>query len=310
MKQSLQRETTRKSDIAKLEPGQKAIHNIARSKAQPLAQLILGAIRIRKSNQPPKPWAVPATHPEEPRGPYTERYRDAAGDLLVFVPRSIESFLLDHATGAYGYSHVAIDTGEVEVLTQQRVMIESTVNHPVSRAYQNKYGQRPYIRIPLRQVGIDSHAFCDCVQSKLGEPYDNLEALTWGEVDDPAKQICSDLAADCLPEAFRQNIASDYNSKRLRWHTLSIHRHPDGSEGIFVSPNGFAQFFGAPLGRKIKAPDTVIQTDRRLLRKPENQKGIPPWQIGVVIGGAVGVACLLAAKILRLRLISKERAPE
>jgi hypothetical protein len=233
-------------------------HGLALSDLLSLKRILFEAIWILRRNKQVQPNNDSISKPEATVGPFITRAKSAMGDLLLFVPRSIESHLIDHATGGYGYSHVAIDCGEIDISTRQRVMVESTVKNPVWRVRQDRYGKRPYVRIPLAEVGLDVGSFCDCVKSRLGEPYDDLEALTWGAVDDPAKQICSDLAADCLPREVALGMAQAYQSGKLRRDSLSIHNQRDGQVGIFISPNGFGEYFGAPPGNRIHSPGQRI----------------------------------------------------
>ena len=142
-----------------------------------------------------------------PDGPFTVKREHQAGDLLLWVPRQIDSILIDDLTGGYGYSHNSIDIGEVDEPTGKPVMIEVTLGQVVERKFQNEYKERAYARIPLSKIGVDTETFVDRVKSLLGEPYDTIETLTFGEIDDPAKQMCSNLAADCLPETMRREIA-------------------------------------------------------------------------------------------------------
>ncbi len=234
------------------------VMRLAGSDLKLLARPLLVGIRLKRRKQPVRPDIVPVEHGEAPAGPFEVRYPEAMGDLLIFVPRSVESQLVDMATGGYGYSHVAVDCGEVDVPSGQRVMIESTMQHPVWRSRQDRYGVRPYMRIAIFGHQAGAERFCDCVRSRLGEQYDNLEALTWGAVDDPAKQICSDLAAGCLPTEILDAIAAEARAGRLRRNAVSLHPRPDGEVGIFVSPNGFAEFFCAPPGHKVKEPGVQL----------------------------------------------------
>jgi hypothetical protein len=234
------------------------VMRMAQSELKPLARPLLAGIRLKRRKQPVRPDAVPVVHGEAPAGPFEVRYPEAMGDLLIFVPRSVESHLIDVATGGYGYSHVAVDCGEVDAASGVRVMIESTVKNPVWRSRQDRYGARPSVRIAILGHRAGADAFCDCVRSRLGEQYDDLEALTWGAVDDPAKQICSDLAAGCLPAEILLALAAEARAGRLRRNAVSLHPRPDGEKGIFVSPNGFAEFFCAPPGHKVKEPGVKL----------------------------------------------------
>lgn len=241
-----------------------------------------------------------------PGGPFTVDDKRACA-LLVYVPLSLKSRFIDDMTGAYGYSHVAIDLGEIDQPTGKRVMTESTTDDVVHRAFQDRYGQRPFVRIPLAAVGVHADEFRACVNAKLGEPYDDKEALTWGAVDDPAKQVCSDLAADCLPRKLRADIARARRSGKLHRMTVSVHR---GGRRVFVSPNGFCQYFGAPPGADVRGPDQLVLPPRRPL---------PMARIAVALLAGLAVMCSigiglaarrrLAQRAMAARFDAPERLP-
>jgi hypothetical protein len=179
------------------------------------------------------------------------------GDVLLFVPRNEVSRTINSLTGKYGYSHMAIDCGEVDKPSGRRVMIEATVHAGVHYAFQDEYGKRPFVRIPLRKVGVDVQKFCECIHAKVGEKFDDLEAITVGMLDNPARQICSDLATVCLPEEMRNQIARYHH--RAVIHPLSAVKdeRPGPVFRLFMSPNGFAEFLGAPLGKELAEPDQL-----------------------------------------------------
>jgi hypothetical protein len=210
-----------------------------------------------------RPGPVERSSQEEmafPGGPFAVQRKGQMGDLLLWVPRHIESFLIDDLTGRYGYSHVTVDTGEVDLPTGKAVMVEVTVGQKVERKFQDEYAGRPYVRVPLSKTGIDVQAFVDCVLSRLGEPYSNLEALTLGEIDDPAKQVCSSLAADCLPGSVRREIARAKRLGLLHRMAVSVHSHPWAPEtDVFVSPNGFAEYYGIPAGGQVRWTDVRVE---------------------------------------------------
>jgi len=195
-----------------------------------------------------------------PGGPFATKRKQQKGDLLLWVPRHIESFLIDDLTGRFGYSHVTVDTGEVDLPTGKPVMVEATTGQVVQRKFQDEYSGRPYVRVPLSKTGVDPEAFVACVLSKLGEPYSSLEALTLGEIDDPAKQVCSSLTAECLPETVRREIAKAKRLGLLHHMSVSVHPHPSAPEtDVFISPNGFAQYFGVPKGEKVRKTDFLAE---------------------------------------------------
>ena len=195
-----------------------------------------------------------------PGGPFEMQRKGQRGDLLLWVPRHVESYLIDDLTGRYGYSHVTVDTGEVDVPTGKAVMVEVTIGQKVERKFQDEYAARPYVRVPLSRTGVDVESFVGCVLSKLGEPYSNLEALTLGEIDDPAKQVCSSLASDCLPVTVTQEIAKAKRLGLLPRRSVSVHSHPWAPQtDVFVSPNGFAQYYRIPKGGQVRWADVRIE---------------------------------------------------
>jgi hypothetical protein len=191
-----------------------------------------------------------------PTGPIGQDGDGGRISLLVFVPRNEISTLINDLTGGYGYSHLAVDCGEIDIPSGKRVMIESTVGLGVHTSFQDEYGERRFARIYLGRAGINTAEFCDCIRSKLGEKYDDEEALTLGLLHNPAKQTCSDLATVCLPEATCADISRSHQAGLL--HALSavrVYGRPEKHFRLFVSPNGFAEYFGAPRGEKLESPE-------------------------------------------------------
>src|SRR5215212_5870145 len=176
--------------------------------------------------------------PSKPSGPFRSAFKESEGDLLLFVPRNEISRTINILTGRYGYSHLAVDCGEIDIPSGRRVMLEVTMGLGVHYAFQQEYGKRPFVRIPLRESGMDVQKFCECVHAKVGEKFDNLEAVTLGILDNPARQICSDLATVCLPEEMRAKIARYH--KRAVIHPMSAVRDVMRGSGLrlFMSPNG------------------------------------------------------------------------
>lgn len=201
-----------------------------------------------------------------PTGPLKRGREGPQCSLLIFVPRNTISALINDMTGGYGYSHLAVDCGELDIPTGKRVMVESTMGVGVHNSFQDEYGERRFVRIPLESIGVNADEFCDCIRSKLGEKFDNEEALTLGLIHNPAKQICSDLATVCLPEATHADIAHYHRAGFL--HPLSTVRPkkvfrlftgPKKVSRLFVSPNGFAEYFGAPKGEQVAGPDQLSE---------------------------------------------------
>lgn len=228
------------------------ILRLVRSDFKWLGRFLLKSLRFRYRHRPAPHESSSKEESAYPKGPFAADRKNHVGDLLLWVPRRTESYLIDDLTGHFGYSHVTVDTGEVDVPTGKPVMIEVTVGQVVERKFQDEYGDRAYVRIPLSKTGVDVEGFVACVKSRLGEPYDNLEALTLGEIDDPARQMCSGLASDCLPESVRRDFANARRLGLLRGASVSDHSSPNAPvTKIFISPNGFAQYYGAPSGEKV-----------------------------------------------------------
>jgi hypothetical protein len=251
------------SDNSFLELEQKLIEwiiGLVRSDFEWLGRILLQGLRFAYRRRPVPIESNPKEAVTYPTGPYTTNRREQMGDLLLWVPRRIESFIIDDLTGRFGYSHITVDTGEVDVPTGKPVMVEVTIGQSVERSFQDEYAGRAYARIPLSKTGVDGEAFVNCIKSRLGERYDNLEALTLGEIDDPAKQMCSGLAAECLPESVRREIAKARRLGLLSRTSVSDHSHPNAPETkVFISPNGFAQYYGAPKGKNLGKPDFQVE---------------------------------------------------
>jgi hypothetical protein len=112
----------------------------------------------------------------------------------------------------------------------------------------------------------------------VGEKFDNLEIITLGILDNPARQICSDIATVCLPDEMRKKITLSHRGIIL--HPLSATRDERQGRGsrLFVSPNGFAEFFGAPRGNQIKQPGQVAKPH---IEENNNEDLLPKlWKLG------------------------------
>jgi len=220
----------------------------------------------------------PPLEKSKPAGPFRKVTGEYEASLLLFVPRNEIGRTINSLTGRYGYSHLAIDCGEIDVPTGRRVMLEATVGPGVHYAFQEEYGRRPFVRIPLQNTGMDGRQFCECVHDKVGERFDNLEIFTLGLLDNPARQICSDLVTVCLPEEMLEKIARCHRGKVL--HPLSaVQDEMNGTRlRLFVSPNGFAEFFGAPRGNEIKEPGQVAEPH---IQESSKEEILPTlWKLG------------------------------
>ena len=201
----------------------------------------------------------PPLEKQAPTGPFLVASKEHKGDLLLFVPRNEIGRTISTLTGRYGYSHLAIDCGEIDEPTGRRVMIEATMGPGTHYGFQDEYGKRPFARVPLWKTGMDVGQFCECVHGKVGEKFDDIEAITLGILDNPARQICSDLATACLPDEMREEIARCHRKAVI--HPLSAVRDKKSGSGfrLFMSPNGFAEFLGAPRGKELKRPDQLAE---------------------------------------------------
>jgi hypothetical protein len=210
----------------------------------------------------------PPLEEQLPSGPFRVVEEEKIGDLLLFVPRNEIGRTISRLTGRYGYSHLAIECGEIDEPTGRPVMIEATVGPGVHYAFLDEYGKRPFVRVPLWKTGMDVEEFCECVQHKVGEKFDDLEAITLGILDNPARQICSDLATVCLPNEMREEIVRCHQKAII--HPLSAVRDERPGTGfrLFMSPNGFAEFLGVPRGREIKHPDQLAEP------RPQNSQNV------------------------------------
>lgn len=262
--------------------GRKAVHGL------------LTLVRLRHWNsQVPQDKEQPA-HPGQPLGPFVVTDEKRAGDILLYVPRHLYGHLLDDISGGYGYSHLTVDCGETDMSSGKRVMVEAMPNTPVHRSFLDEYGSKRYARLSLAKTGIDRKAFCDCVKDMLGDGYDYASVVTWGDIDDPAKQVCTDLAAACLPERVQQDFANRRLSGELNKKAVSVYHAHNKRAKVFISPNGFAEYFGLPHGEDIKKPGQLF-TPKVLLVPEIRQRRSMPW--AAILGAGLGV--LLAVWIAK-----------
>ena len=302
-------------------PAEQALYQIteqfiavgARMGAAPFLKIL----RFLRRNEQPLNENKQGITPTTLVGPFHLASKDPTVALLLFVPRSLESRLIDDLSGRYGYSHLTVDVGEIDTPTGKPVMTESMPNTRVHRSFQDEYGPRPFLRIPinawLARFGMTPAEFRACVQNKLGEAYDVVEVLTWGRIDDPVRQVCSDLAAVCLPEGMREEIVKQQRAGLLP-HSVTIHRPKAGANGrggsgtlrLFVSPNGFARFFNAPYGNKVTRPGQVFVSNPKsdhTFRKTVRRIG--SILARVLVMAATVVAAVIAVRVVLRRLTSR-----
>jgi hypothetical protein len=243
-----------------------------------------------------------------PSGPFVTTRKNQLGDLLLWAPRRMESYLIDDLTGGYGYSHSTIDTGEIDMPTQKPVMLEITVGQTVMRKFQDEYEQRSFVRVPISETGVDTNQFVECVLSKMGEQYDDLDAITLGEITEPAREVCSGLATDCLPEKERQRIALAKRMGLLRMTSVSVHSRPGALKTrVFISPNGFAEYYGAPVGSKLTGPNTnVIPQPVEISAKKITAAAARHHGLKVIAGVAAIVLMVFVLKRLRINSLQNQ----
>jgi len=228
------------------------VKHLGKFNGQKLAHALLMGVRLRRWNQQVPQEKEHPSNPRKPLGPFVVVDKKKAGDILLFVPRHLYGRMLDDISGGYGYSHLTVDCGEIDVSSGKRVMVEAMPNTTVHRSFLDEYGDKRYARISLEKTGIDPEAFCKCVKDMIGESYDYAEVVTWGDIDDPAKQVCTDLAAGCLPEAVQRDFAKKRRSGELNKNSVSVYHARNKGTKVFISPNGFAEYFDLPHGDHIK----------------------------------------------------------
>ncbi len=257
------------------------------SPVRPFGNSFFHLLRFLRRNHPVEPHNIPEK-PERPSGPFVQTANGQNCALIIFVPRNFKSRLIDNFTGGYGYSHVAIDTGEIDQPTGKPVMIESTLFDVVHYSFQDTYGDRHFVKIPLDKIGLDCKTFRECVKSKLGEKYGYAEVLTWDEIDDPARQVCSDLAAVCMPDWFLEKIDQARKNGALPRNSISASHLRDNKLVMFISPNAFAKFFNAPHGEELVGPG-IISEPMMITPVKKLRPAIYPG-IGISILGILGLA--------------------
>jgi hypothetical protein len=265
-----------------------------------LAHGLLTLLRLRHWNsRVPQDKEQPANS-RKPLGPFVVVDKKKAGDILLFVPRHLYGRMLDDISGGYGYSHLTVDCGEIDVSSGKRVMVEAMPNTPVHRSFLDEYGDKQYARISLDKTGIDPEEFCKCVKDMIGESYDYAEVVTWGDIDDPAKQVCTDLAAGCLPEEVQRDFANKRRSGELNKKSVSVYHARNKGAKVFISPNGFAEYFDLPHGDQIKKRGQRFTPEGPFPQEAVSTSRPRPWGRWLVLG-LVGVGILLVGNLILKR---------
>ncbi len=272
---------------------------LVRSDYHWLGRILLKGLRFAWRHKPGPVETSQKDATATPTGPYITKRSRQMGDLLLWVPRRIDSYIIDDLTGGFGYSHVTVDTGEVDLPTGKPVMAEVTVGEVVERKFQDEYASRSYARIPLSKTGVDTDAFVDCVKSRLGEKYDDLAALTLGEISDPAKQVCSSLPSECLPETVQREIATARRLGLLHRMSVSVHSPSNAPKTkAFISPNGFAEYYGAPKGEKLYEPDFCVEPHPMDI-SVEGVVRKHGWKVMLILGAAGGLTVFILVLLMK-----------
>lgn len=144
------------------------------------------------------------------------------GDIRLYEANDPIGYAIDIATCGYGYSHAALVCGDM--------MFHATADGVISSPL-DYYGSRKFATVRLGLTDAQYKQLCACVQGKIGADYDYLEAITFGTIDDPGREICTMLIMNCLD-------------------SIGVDRNSLGLSG-FVSPNDIARRLGAPNARNL-----------------------------------------------------------
>ena len=147
------------------------------------------------------------------------------GDILVFVPTDVTGFIIDTATGGYGYSHVGLVCGN------EMVDVNNTNDptHPqVERVPLTQSLMRRHVGVRLGISPFQSFRLCQAALGRLGQGLDWTALLTGGWLSQPNTDLCTTLIMKSLDD-------------------IGVDRAALGLGG-FVSPNDIARLFHAPQG--------------------------------------------------------------
>jgi hypothetical protein len=144
------------------------------------------------------------------------------GDILLLEADTAAGHAIDFATCGYGYSHAALVCGS-EVIHS---VGEGVIQEPIGNVE-----ERDHAIIRLGLTDGQNSDLCECARSQIGEDYDYLEAVTFGTINDPGREICTMLVMHCLDR-------------------IGVNRSGLGLGG-FVSPNDIARTYDAPHGHLV-----------------------------------------------------------
>ncbi|MBA7556301.1 hypothetical protein ES705_49003 [subsurface metagenome] len=125
------------------------------------------------------------------------------------------------ATCGYGYSHAGLVCGENVIHATSEGVVPQPLSHPDIEGR-----DRAIVRLGLTRQQIEE--LCKCVSAQIGGDYDYIEAVTFGTVDAPGREMCTMLIMHCLDQ-----IGVDRSALGL---------------GGFVSPNDIARTYDTPHG--------------------------------------------------------------
>lgn len=146
-----------------------------------------------------------------------EEQTPSTGDIVLFAADSAAGHVIDHATCGYGYSHAGLVCNSRLIDATS----EGIEDNPLDQALNREHS---IIRLDLTDSQVE--ALCNCVRSKNPSDFDYIEAVTFGTIDSPGKEMCTMLIMHCLDE-------------------IGVDRAELGLAG-FVSPNDIARTYGAP----------------------------------------------------------------
>lgn len=133
--------------------------------------------------------------------------------ILFFVPVDETSRDIDEATGGHGYSHVAIDAGEIDKASGDYLIIDCRPTKGVFRRPLSDMGSRRRSIVELSsEVGEQSYGY---IRASMDKPFDVLSMAFGG---DRTSTYCSKLVWDSLPQSYRTHVLEVCKDKDCGWH--------------------------------------------------------------------------------------------
>ena len=159
-----------------------------------------------------------------PSDPYV-RPQGAPVRILLFVPVDEQSAKIDAASGGHGYSHVAVDAGEMRTEDLAPLVIDCVPFKGVHRRPLTDYGDRDRTEVELpREVGEHAYGF---IRGQVGRPFDTLGFFG----SDSQSTFCR----ESLPQRYRGHVLASREPGKMGWYA---------SVNAIPSPNQLALAFG------------------------------------------------------------------